>query len=128
MGHGDEVAIVDANFPAVRVARALVRWDGVDAVRGLSAVLSVLPLDDGPEAPAVRMGVTGSPDEVPTICEVFSTRINASEGKSIELAAIERDEFYERAARAAGVIVTGEQRLYGNILLRKGVLRFATEA
>ena len=50
MGHGDEVVICDANFPADSVARAtalgkLLRMDGVDSARAVRAVLSVLPLD-----------------------------------------------------------------------------------
>ena len=31
MGHGDDLAIVDAHFPAVSMAQRLVRLDGVDA-------------------------------------------------------------------------------------------------
>ena len=34
MGHGDELAVVDRNFPAVSVARRLVRLDGVPLNRG----------------------------------------------------------------------------------------------
>ena len=46
MGHGDEVVICDANFPADSVARQTVlghvlRLDGVDAPRAIRAVLSV---------------------------------------------------------------------------------------
>ena len=50
MGHGDELAIVDANFPAARVAAQggarLVQLAGADAPQVLRAVLQVLPLDD----------------------------------------------------------------------------------
>ena len=50
MGHGDEVVICDANFPADALAREtvlgrLLRLDGADAPRAVRAVLSVLPLD-----------------------------------------------------------------------------------
>ncbi|HMC47832.1 MAG TPA: RbsD/FucU domain-containing protein, partial [Caballeronia sp.] len=45
MGHGDEVVICDANFPADSVARQTVlghvlRLDGVNAPRAIRAVLS----------------------------------------------------------------------------------------
>ena len=30
MGHGDELAVVDAHFPATSLARRLVRLDGAD--------------------------------------------------------------------------------------------------
>ena len=59
MGHGDEIAIVDANFPAPSNARRLIRLDGVDTVRALDAVLSVLPLDDFVDCAAFRMSVVG---------------------------------------------------------------------
>ncbi|WP_413783257.1 RbsD/FucU domain-containing protein [Asticcacaulis benevestitus] len=43
MGHGDEIAIVDANSPALSHAKRLVRMDGHGAPRILEAVLSVMP-------------------------------------------------------------------------------------
>ena len=45
MGHGDDLAIVDANFPAVTMARRLVRVSA-PATQVLEAVLTLLPLDD----------------------------------------------------------------------------------
>ena len=36
---------------------------------------------------------------------------------------IERFAFYDRAKKAAAVVQTGEARLYGNIILKKGVIR-----
>ena len=45
MGHGDELVIADANFPAETVAKRLIRVSGVDGVRVAEAVLSVFPLD-----------------------------------------------------------------------------------
>ncbi len=33
MGHGDEIVIVDANFPAAANARRLIRAEGVSATR-----------------------------------------------------------------------------------------------
>ena len=38
MGHGDEIVIADANFPAAANARRLVRADGIDAVRLVKAI------------------------------------------------------------------------------------------
>ncbi|MGH2602150.1 MAG: RbsD/FucU family protein, partial [Dehalococcoidia bacterium] len=54
MGHGDELVIVDANFPAAAIGRRVVRMDGVSATRALEAVLSVMPLDDFMDAPCAR--------------------------------------------------------------------------
>ena len=36
---------------------------------------------------------------------------------------IERFAFYERVKHAFAVVVTGERRLYGNIILKKGIIR-----
>ena len=46
MGHGDEIAIVDGNYPGVEHARRLIRLDGVALIPALNAVLSVMPIDD----------------------------------------------------------------------------------
>ena len=62
MGHGDELAIVDANFPAVTMARRLVRVNA-PAPGVLRAVLSLLPLDEFVDAPLTVMEVIGAPDE-----------------------------------------------------------------
>ncbi|MBR7518490.1 fucose isomerase, partial [Mycobacterium tuberculosis] len=45
MGHGDEIAIVDANYPADSNAERLVRLEGIDAPAALDAVLTLMPLD-----------------------------------------------------------------------------------
>jgi len=44
MGHGDRVALVDANYPATR-GRRLIQLPGLSAPRVLQAVLSVFPID-----------------------------------------------------------------------------------
>jgi L-fucose mutarotase len=44
MGHGDEIAIVDGNYPADADAKRLVRMDGHNATNILDAILSVMPL------------------------------------------------------------------------------------
>ncbi len=123
MGHGDELVIVDANFPAVSSAQRLVRLDGVSATRVLQAVLSLLPLDDFVDSPAAVMQVVGSPQAVPEVVKEFQQIVNAAEDKEIKITAIERFKFYERSRAAFAVIVSGETRLYGNIILKKGVIR-----
>ena len=49
MGHGDEIALVDGNYPAQDHARRLVRADGHGILPLLEAILQVMPLD-GPQA------------------------------------------------------------------------------
>ncbi len=127
MGHGDELTICDANFPADAVARQtisgrLIRLDGVDLARALRAVLSVLPLDTFVQETAHRMQVVGAPDELPPVMREAQAEIDRAEGHSRPMGALERFAFYERAKRSYAVVATGEARFYGNVILTKGVI------
>ena len=123
MGHGDELAIVDANFPAASSGPRLVRLDGISATRALEAVLSVMPLDDFVGEACWRMEVVGDPDAMPEICEDFRDIILRLEGSRFGLGKLERFAFYERARQAFALVQTGETRLYGNVLLKMGIVR-----
>ena len=46
MGHGDELAIVDANYRAAASGRPVIRADGLQVTAVAAAVLSLMPLDD----------------------------------------------------------------------------------
>jgi L-fucose mutarotase len=122
MGHGDELVIVDANFPAVSMARRLVRMSA-PATPVLEAILTLLPLDDFVEAPAAVMQVVGAPDEIPETVREFQLAIDKAEAKPVKVARIDRFAFYDRAKAAFAVVATGETRLYGNVLVKKGVIR-----
>jgi L-fucose mutarotase len=122
MGHGDEIVIADANFPAAQLAERLERADGIDATRMLRAIASVLPLDDFVECAAFRMAVVGNADEIPPIVRELEAILAAS-GYRAGIAALERNAFYERARTAYAIVATGERRLYGNLILKKGVVR-----
>ena len=43
--------------------------------------------------------------------------------REVAFEAVERFAFYDRAREAFAVLATGEQRLYGCILVKKGVIR-----
>ena len=122
MGHGDEIAIVDANFPAASTAKRLIRLDGVGASAILSAMLTLLPLDTFTETPAAVMAVVGDPGAVPPPVREFQAILDRVAGKSVRLATLDRSAFYERARTAFAVVATGERRFYGNILVTKGVV------
>src|SRR5271156_5580914 len=123
MGHGDEIVIVDANFPAESSGPQVVRLDGVDATRALDAVLGVMPLDDFVPEACWRMQVVGAPDAEQPIFEEFRSVIAKREGPTFKLASLERFAFYGRANACYAVVATGERRLYGNIILKKGIVR-----
>ena len=69
------------------------------------------------------MQVVGAPDAEQPIFDEFREIIAAREGAKFKLASLERFAFYERARRCFAVVATGERRLYGNIILKKGVVR-----
>lgn len=123
MGHGDDLVIVDANYPAESTARPVLRFDGHPATAMLDAVLSVFPLDTFVPEAAWVMAVVGEPDAEEPIFDEFRSLIRQHEGNGFALAKLERFAFYERARGAFAVVATGERRLYGNVILKKGVIR-----
>jgi L-fucose mutarotase len=123
MGHGDELAVVDANFPALNLARRLVRLDGASSSRAVQAVLSLMPLDDFVEVPMAVIEVAGDPTAIPEPVLEIQQIANVIEGKVVACQALDRFAFYERAKSAFAIVATGETRLYGCVLLKKGVIR-----
>lgn len=121
MGHGDEIVIADANFPASAIARRLIRMDGVSGTRLLKAVAGVLPLDDVEAHAAFRMADTRAPETVPDVCRDYADILRLA-GYDGEIAPIERHAFYARAREAYAIIATGEPRLWGNLILKKGAI------
>jgi len=122
MGHGDDLALVDRNFPAVANARRLVRLDGADIITAGKAILSVYPLDSFVDHPVKRMQMVGKPDEVPPVQQDFQKVIDAAEKRSWPMGSLERFAFYEAARQAFAVVATSESRPYGCFLLKKGVI------
>jgi L-fucose mutarotase len=121
MGHGDEIAVVDANFPAASSAKRLVRADGIDAPRMVRAILTVLPLDIFVPNAAFRMAVVDRPDEIPPITQEFAAALKAANYVG-EIEPIERFAYYERTRNAYAIVATGELRYWGNLILKKGAI------
>lgn len=121
MGHGDELAIVDANFPAARHARRLIVATGADVPTVLDAVLQLLPLDTFVEPAAFTMEVVGAPDDVPAPVADFAAVLTRHGLADAEIGRLTRADLLARTRDAFAVVRTGELRAYGNILLVKGV-------
>ena len=122
MGHGDELALVDNNFPATSHAQRLVRLDGVDTAAAARAILTLLPLDTFVEEPLVRMEVVGATADVTPVQSELHALAEAAEGRSLAIGSLSRHEFYDRARSAFAVVATSESRPYGCFLLVKGVI------
>lgn len=122
MGHGDEIVLADAHFPAHSVGQRVVRADGVGMVPLLKGIMQLIPLDQYDQNNFVLMAVVPGEDVKPVIWEEYQVVLEAVEPDA-ELSFMERYAYYERAKKAYCVIATGETAQYANIILKKGVVR-----
>ncbi|WP_108483154.1 RbsD/FucU family protein [Oceaniglobus ichthyenteri] len=122
MGHGDDIVIVDANFPGTAMGQRCHRLDGISATDVLSAILAIMPLDSFVPDPALVMQVVDNPDATPPVVTEFQSIVTQTADNPVTLGKLERFAFYERAKTAFAIVQTGETRLYGNIILKKGVV------
>ena len=122
MGHGDEIAIVDANFPAASLGPRVIEMRGASSPDALDAVLTLYPLDIGAVPVAFTMEVVDDPGAVPEPVMDFAAVFAQHHLADCEIGTLERHAFYDRAKRAFALVRTGEMRPYGNILLVKGVV------
>ena len=125
MGHSDRIVIADGNFPAESMGRdgIVIRCDGHGVPELLDAILQVFPLDTYVDKPVSLMEVmAGDPVETP-IWDVFKEVVAKHDERGAKaVGEIERFAFYEAAKTAYAIISTGEQALYANVMLQKGVV------
>ena len=118
MGHGDELVISDAHFPAYSVSRQVVRADAVSSPEMMAAILKLIELDQYVERPVAMM----APVPGDTVDSEIAAECSYVLGKDADrIDYMERFAFYDRAKQAFAVVITGEGRKYGNILIKKGV-------
>ena len=122
MGHGDEIAIVDANFPAASLGPRVIEMRGASSPDALDAVLTLFPLDTRVVPAVFTMEVVGDPTAVPEPVMDFAAVFTQHYLDDCEIGTLERHAFYDRAKLAFVLVRTGEMRPYGNILLVKGVV------
>ncbi|MCQ6559832.1 L-fucose mutarotase [Paenibacillus mendelii] len=123
MGHGDEIVLGDANFPAASMANKLIRCDGHSGPELLDAILKLFPLDVYVDHPAALMEVVPG-DQVETpIWTTYEDIIAKNSSIKEPFEFVERFAFYERAKQAYAIVATGESALYANIILKKGVIK-----
>jgi L-fucose mutarotase len=113
MGHSDAVVLADAHFPAHRLGSRVLDLPGVATPDLMEAIRTVVPLDD---APAVDLMATPDGERLPVQEELI-----AASGTG-DVRFLDRHGFYDAAAPAYLIVRTGETRVYGNAILRKGVV------
>ncbi len=121
MGHGDEIVLADANFPSEAIGKRVVRADGLGGVELLNAVLKLIPLDTYADKNFFLMQTTQG-DPTPTIWAEYFSVANALDD-NLRDGQLERFAFYERAKQAYAVVATGEEAIYANIIIKKGVIK-----
>lgn len=127
MGHGDDLALVDANHPADTIASHCIvkkplRVSAVSMAEVARAILTVFPLDDFTDDPVRRMEVVGDAQAVPPIQRDVQAVLDTAQGCASPMVGIERFAFYEAAKKAFAVVQVNDARPYGCFLFRKGVI------
>ena len=127
MGHGDELAVVDRNFPARSVAMEtpsgrLITLGGMDAPTAIGGILELMPLDTFVEAPLAWMDPVDQPGAILSVHADVLNACNRAEGRSVAHCVIERHQFYAAARKCFAVVQNGENRPYGCFILKKGVV------
>lgn len=120
MGHGDEIILADAHFPGDSIGPQVVRADGLTVTQLLEAIMPLYELDSYAPPLAMMDYVAGDqPDPTVERDYMQAIRKNVPDAKAPER--IERHAFYERARGAFAIVMSGEVRKYGNLILKKGV-------
>ncbi|MCM6761827.1 hypothetical protein NB037_05280 [Rathayibacter sp. ZW T2_19] len=127
MGHGDQLLLVDRNFPAVATGLPVVHLGEATMSRAMSAVLSVFPLDVFVDTPLERMEVDGDASVTTPEQDAVLDIARRSHPRPLEWGVIPRLEFYERARSAFTVVHVLDPAPWGCFVLQKGVV-FPPEA
>jgi L-fucose mutarotase len=120
MGHGDEIALVDGNYPAQDHARRLIRADGHGVMALLEAILQVMPLDHAVPDAAFRASLFNDPAQSGPFHRQIDETIRRLTGFNVKPLAGEA--LYPRIRAAHTIVATTESALFANVILRKGVI------
>jgi L-fucose mutarotase len=121
MGHGDEIVLADAHFPGDTMNQHVIRADGLKIDALLDAILPLFALDSYVDDPVVMMQVVEGDEPDPTVEASYRVAVDKYAPDTPPIVKIDRFDFYERAKSAFAVVMTGETRKYGNIIIKKGV-------
>jgi L-fucose mutarotase len=122
MGHGDQLMLVDRNYPAVSSGRPVVRLGEASIVRAATAILSVLPLDSFIAHPIERMEVEDDPVRTTPTQDELLELASSVEGRDLQYGVVPRLDFYQRAQGVYAIVHTLDTVPYGCFILHKGVV------
>jgi L-fucose mutarotase len=124
MGHGDEIILADAHFPGHSIGPRVIRADGIPIQDLLDGILPLFELDSY-APPLVMMEVVPGDRLDPAVEMDYMDTIRRHAAAAPVPQRIDRQAFYARAKGAFAIVMTGELRKYGNLLLKKGVTPIA---
>jgi len=119
MGHGDEIVLADAHFPGHSLNARTLRADGVSIALLLDGIIPLFALDEYDD-PIVMMAAVEGDTLDSAVEREYMTTVRTHAPEAPDPVRVERFAFYDRAKKAYAVVVTGETRKYGNVLLKKG--------
>lgn len=122
MGHGDEIVLGDSNFPSTSTNNKVIRCDGHSIPDLLDSMLKFFPLDTFIDNPVSLMEVVQGDNVKPVIWNQYLEIIKRYQDNFSGFEFMERYNFYKRTSEAFAVVATGEKALYGNIILKKGLV------
>ncbi len=122
MGHGDTLAIVDANFPATSNSQFThISMLGTDCSQMLEAILKHVPLDAFTPTP-VRIMAQDNSEQPTDAAQDFIKTVEQSEESENNHLFLERNEFYKKSKECQLIISTSDLRPYACVILQKGVI------
>lgn len=121
MGHGDEIILADAHFPAETYGQRVIRADGLKIADLIDAILPVFELDSYVDSPLMMMAAVAGDHLDPKVEKRYRAAIDRHAPKTPAITRIDRFAFYDQAKAAFAIVVTGETAKYGNLILKKGV-------
>jgi L-fucose mutarotase len=116
MGHGDEIALVDGNYPAAEHGRRVIRADGLDMAAVLTAILQVLPVEGAFRAALNNDAAQSAPihHQIDAIVQATALGLSATP--------LDGPALYPRIRAAYAIVATSEPQPFANVILRKGVI------
>ncbi|OOF65589.1 L-fucose mutarotase [Rodentibacter sp. Ppn85] len=121
MGHGDELVLADAHFPAHSLHQNVIRADGISIATLLEGISPLFEFDTYVDAPLAMMQAVQGDTLDPEVEKRYLNAIRSAVRIVPNLTRIDRFAFYDRAKQAYAVVITGETAKYGNIIVKKGV-------
>jgi len=121
MGHGDEIILADAHFPGESLGVPVLRADGLKLDALLDAILPLFELDAYVPDPLIMMAPVEGDTLDPAVESAYHAALSRHVPRAPAISRIDRFHFYDRAQKCFAIVMTGETRKYGNILLKKGV-------